>query len=232
MAQRRAEFCAVTQLRREALEVLKRLSPQQSGSFVTKRLSCSALLGMDLEHAIALSTYPRAEETIERLCAVREGGIALLASATKLNSGLATQLNGLVPALEGQSAALRAVEMRAFVDDYLALLRWRHLHTRRDGIGRLPAQAVSAKPVMSDAMTDPKRGCLLSLPASPIALKHALQRVEAQRAVALEREAQAPLWWRRGAECSTLVLVLAFVVVEWMIVTMGTCACPPARADP
>ena len=219
----------MTQLRREAAEVLKRLSPPTSGS---ARLSCSALIGMDLEHAIALSTYPRAEETLERLCSVREGGIAVLASATNLKAGLARQLADLVPALEGQSAALREVEMRAFLDDYLALLRWRHLHTQRDGMGRLPAQAVAARPVLCDAMTDAKLGCLLSLPASPVALKHALSAVEAERAVELERESEAPLWWRRAVEFSTALLLLAFFVAEWMIVTMGTCACPPARTDP
>ena len=62
VAQRRAEFCSVTQLRREAAEVLKRLSPPQSwaekqGAAGPKiKPSCSALIGMDLEHAIALST--------------------------------------------------------------------------------------------------------------------------------------------------------------------------------
>ena len=121
--------------------------------------------------------------------------------------------------------------MRAFLDDYLALLRWRHLHTRRDGMGRLPAHAVAARPVLNDAMTH-KGECLFSMPASPVALKHALSVVEAERAAALQRESQAPLWWRRAVGISTALLLLAFFVAEWMIVTMGTCALPPARADP
>ena len=41
----------------------------------------------------------------------------MLASASQLKAGLATQLAGLVPALEGQSAALREVAMRAFLDN-------------------------------------------------------------------------------------------------------------------
>ena len=41
----------------------------------------------------------------------------MLASASQLKAGLATQLAGRVPTLEGQSAALREVAMRAFLDN-------------------------------------------------------------------------------------------------------------------
>ena len=212
----RAEVAALIKLKREAAVVLERLG--------------GALMGMDLEHALALSCYPGAEDTLEALCAVREGGVAVLASA-KLKAGLAKHLAALVPPLDGQPAAMREAELRAFRDDYLALLRWRHLQTQRDGTGRLPAQAVASQPVPISAMTSAK-GKLLSLPASPVALKHALERVDAERAAALERETRPPAWWSRAMVGSTAAALLVFCLLEWMIITMGTCVLPPARADP
>ncbi len=211
IVRRRVEFRAYFEVRRMA-SVLK-----------TRLVGASCMVGMDLEHALAISCHPAAIDVLKQLQNLQRESLDVLDRATDLSSTLSQQLDSLVPEDDSLSDHDRKAELQAFVDDWIAQQRHRTLQTAIDGRGRIPSEAVYPTPVLNVAFKG-----LQSLPAGPLQLKHELRLAAEARDETLARDSQPPAWWRWVMLLGLFFCAVGLLVISWSVVYAGWCNVAPA----